>query len=143
MGNQEGVNMSNVLERPVTDLELSHRTQNKLAEMEIWKIKDIVVRPKEEFLCVPGFGRKSLNELSEVLKGLNLDFGMEQSDIEDKTQLYQTLHQSIADKCTDTLRVSFDRIIKKKHPVDVLDAIREHRKILNTLEQAVLNAAEN
>ena len=133
--------MSNVLDKQISDLDtLSRRTSKILAEMEIWKLRDIVIRSKEEFLRMPGFGKESLNELSSTLDSFGLDFSMDESSIEDRTELYQTLNKSIANKCADTLRVSFDRIIKKKNAVDIIEAIKEHRKILDTLEQAVLNA---
>ena len=141
MVSQEGVKMSNVLDKQISDLDtLSRRTSKILAEMEIWKLRDVVIRSKEEFLCVPGFGKESLNELIETLRCFGLNFNMDESSIEDRTELYQTLNKSIANKCADTLRVSFDRIIKKKNAVDIIEAIKEHRKILDTLEQAVLNA---
>jgi len=141
MVSQEGVEMSNVLDKQISNLStLSRRTSKILAEMEIWKLRDIVIRSKEEFLRMPGFGKESLNELSSTLDSFGLDFSMDESSIEDRTELYQTLNKSIANKCADTLRVSFDRIIKKKNAVDIIEAIKEHRKILDTLEQAVLNA---
>jgi DNA-directed RNA polymerase subunit alpha len=61
----------------VSDLELSVRSQNCLKNDNIAYIGDLVIRTEAEMLKTPNFGRKSLNEIKEVLSNMNLKFGME------------------------------------------------------------------
>lgn len=63
--------------RKVDELELSVRSQNCLKNDNIVYIGDLVCKTEGEMLKTPNFGRKSLNEIKEVLSGMNLRFGME------------------------------------------------------------------
>jgi DNA-directed RNA polymerase subunit alpha len=63
--------------RKVDDLELSVRSQNCLKNDNMAYIGDLVVRTESEMLKTPNFGRKSLNEIKEVLSSMNLRFGMD------------------------------------------------------------------
>lgn len=63
--------------RKVDDLELSVRSQNCLKNDNIIYIGDLVTKTEAEMLRTPNFGRKSLNEIKELLSSLNLKFGME------------------------------------------------------------------
>ena len=65
--------------RRVDDLELSVRSQNCLKNDNITYIGDLVVKTEAEMLKTPNFGRKSLNEIKELLSSMNLRFGMEVS----------------------------------------------------------------
>ena len=62
--------------RRVEELELSVRSMNCLRNENIVYIGDLVVKPEPELLRTPNFGRKSLNEIKEVLSHLGLDLGM-------------------------------------------------------------------
>jgi DNA-directed RNA polymerase subunit alpha len=62
--------------RKVDDLELSVRSQNCLKNDNIVYIGDLVVKSEGEMLKTPNFGRKSLNEIKELLQSMNLKFGM-------------------------------------------------------------------
>lgn len=66
---------ANLLRR-VDELELSVRSQNCLKNDNIVYIGDLVCRTEGMMLKTPNFGRKSLNEIKEVLANLNLSFGM-------------------------------------------------------------------
>lgn len=63
--------------RKVDELELSVRSQNCLKNDNIVYIGDLVIKTENEMLKTPNFGRKSLNEIKEVLANLGLRFGME------------------------------------------------------------------
>lgn len=63
--------------RKVDELELSVRSANCLKNDNIVYIGDLVQKSEAEMLKTPNFGRKSLNEIKEVLAGLGLKFGME------------------------------------------------------------------
>jgi len=60
----------------VDELELSVRSYNCLKNANIQTIRDLVQRTEAEMLRTKNFGRKSLNEIKEILKGLGLQFGM-------------------------------------------------------------------
>jgi DNA-directed RNA polymerase subunit alpha len=60
----------------VEELELSVRSYNCLKNANIQTIGDLVQRSEAEMLRTKNFGRKSLNEIKEILGGLGLSFGM-------------------------------------------------------------------
>ena len=62
---------------PVEELELSVRSANCLKAANIITLEDLVQKSETEMLKFRNFGRKSLNELSAILEGLGLSFGMD------------------------------------------------------------------
>ncbi len=62
--------------RPVDDLELTVRSANCLKAENIYYIGDLVQRSEVELLKTPNLGKKSLNEIKEVLVTHNLSLGM-------------------------------------------------------------------
>ena len=73
----EDLPFSRNLLRKVDELELSVRSANCLKNDNIVYIGDLVLKTEYEMLRTPNFGRKSLNEIKEVLKGMNLELGMD------------------------------------------------------------------
>ncbi len=65
-----------VLLRPVDDLELTVRSANCLKAENIYYIGDLIQRSETELLKTPNLGRKSLNEIKEVLAMRGLTLGM-------------------------------------------------------------------
>lgn len=63
--------------RKVDELELSVRSANCLKNDNIVYIGDLVQKTESEMLRTPNFGRKSLNEIKEVLSAMGLALGME------------------------------------------------------------------
>jgi len=63
--------------KKVDELELSVRSANCLKNENIVYIGDLVRKTEGEMLRTPNFGRKSLNEIKEVLSDMGLRFGME------------------------------------------------------------------
>ena len=63
--------------RPADDLELSVRSANCLKNARIRYIGDLVTKTEQEMLRTKNFGRKSLNEIKEILKTMDLSLGME------------------------------------------------------------------
>ena len=63
--------------RPADDLELSVRSANCLKNARIRYIGDLVTKSEQEMLRTKNFGRKSLNEIKEILKTMGLSLGME------------------------------------------------------------------
>ena len=68
--------VNEVLNRSVEELELSVRSYNCLKNANIQTIGDLVQKTEAEMLRTKNFGRKSLNEIKEILQGLGLGFGM-------------------------------------------------------------------
>jgi len=66
-----------VLLKKVDELELSVRSANCLKNDNIIYIGDLVQKTEAEMLRTPNFGRKSLNEIKEVLASMGLRLGME------------------------------------------------------------------
>jgi len=65
-----------VLLRPVDELELTVRSANCLKGQSIYYIGDLVQRTDVELLSTPNLGKKSLNEIKDVLKEKSLSLGM-------------------------------------------------------------------
>jgi len=69
--------LNRYLLKKVDELELSVRSANCLKNDNIIYIGDLVQKTEAEMLRTPNFGRKSLNEIKEVLAGMGLHLGME------------------------------------------------------------------
>ncbi len=80
---EERARLKELLSRNVNELELSVRAVNCLEMAEIRTIRDLVAKSDAEMLKYRNFGRKSLNEIKEVLAGMGLSLGMDISDIEE------------------------------------------------------------
>ncbi len=72
----EQLSFNPALLKKVDQLELSVRSQNCLTCDNIIYIGDLVIKTEAEMLKTPNFGKKSLNEIKEILLSLGLKFGM-------------------------------------------------------------------
>jgi len=68
--------MGEVLNRSVEELELSVRSYNCLKNANIQTIGELVQKTEAEMLKTKNFGRKSLNEIKEILASMGLSLGM-------------------------------------------------------------------
>ena len=73
----DGLEFNPLLLKKVDELELSVRSANCLKNDNIVYIGDLVQKTEQEMLRTPNFGRKSLNEIKEVLAQMGLHLGME------------------------------------------------------------------
>jgi DNA-directed RNA polymerase subunit alpha len=64
------------LDKSVEELELSVRSYNCLKNANIRTIRELVQKTEGEMLKTKNFGRKSLNEIKEILTGMGLSLGM-------------------------------------------------------------------
>jgi len=64
------------LDRSVEELELSVRSYNCLKNANITTIRELVLKSEQEMLKTKNFGRKSLNEIKEILSAMGLGLGM-------------------------------------------------------------------
>jgi DNA-directed RNA polymerase subunit alpha len=68
------------LNKSVDELELSVRSYNCLKNANIRSIGELVTKTEAEMLKTKNFGRKSLNEIKEILAGMGLSLGMKVDD---------------------------------------------------------------
>jgi len=73
--------------RPVDELELSVRSANCLQNADIKFIGELVQRSEQEMLKTKNFGRKSLNEIREILHEMGLGFGMRLESFQNREEL--------------------------------------------------------
>jgi DNA-directed RNA polymerase subunit alpha len=64
------------LDRSVEELELSVRSYNCLKNANITTIRELVQKTEQEMLKTKNFGRKSLNEIKEILTAMGLSLGL-------------------------------------------------------------------
>ena len=81
--------------RSVDELEFSVRTQNCLQSADIKFIGELVQKSEPEMLKTKNFGRKSLNEIKEILRemglelGMKLDYSLTREDLDNRKQAKQ------------------------------------------------------
>jgi DNA-directed RNA polymerase subunit alpha len=91
---EDALPFSPYLLKKVDELELSVRSANCLKNDNVVYIGDLVQKTESEMLKTPNFGRKSLNEIKEVLGNMGLKFGMDVAewppeDIEELARKYE------------------------------------------------------
>ena len=91
---ESGLEFNPLLLKKVDELELSVRSANCLKNDNIVYIGDLIQKTEAEMLRTPNFGRKSLNEIKEVLSGMGLHLGMDVEEwppenIEDLAKKYE------------------------------------------------------
>jgi DNA-directed RNA polymerase subunit alpha len=74
---EDDLEFNPLLLKKVDELELSVRSANCLKNDNIVYIGDLIQKTEAEMLRTPNFGRKSLNEIKEVLSGMALHLGMD------------------------------------------------------------------
>jgi len=77
LGREELAGLDALLAKPVDDLDLSVRSANSLKNANIHTLRDLVRRSEKDMLETKNFGKKSLEEVQEVLDKLGLRFGMD------------------------------------------------------------------
>ena len=75
-GEAGGAASNENLDKSVEELELSVRSYNCLKNANIRTIRELVQKTEGEMLKTKNFGRKSLNEIKEILTGMGLSLGM-------------------------------------------------------------------
>jgi DNA-directed RNA polymerase subunit alpha len=70
-------NLAEYLNKSVDELELSVRSANCLKNVGIRTIRDLVHKTEKDMLETKNFGRKSLNEIKDILAPMGLRLGME------------------------------------------------------------------
>jgi DNA-directed RNA polymerase subunit alpha len=73
--------------KTVDELELSVRSANCLKNADIKYLGELVQRTEQEMLKTKNFGRKSLNEIKEIISSLGLEFGVKLEDFPSREEL--------------------------------------------------------
>ena len=79
-------NLAEYLNKSVDELELSVRSANCLKNAGIRTIRELVQRTEKDMLETKNFGRKSLNEIKDILRPMGLSLGMELEPAEAKSE---------------------------------------------------------
>jgi len=79
----DGQRMADLLRTPIDDFELSVRSVNSLKNSNIRTLGDLVKMTESQILQVKNFGKKSLNEIADLLEKHDLNFGMKYEDSPD------------------------------------------------------------
>jgi DNA-directed RNA polymerase subunit alpha len=79
-------NLAEYLNKSVDELELSVRSANCLKNAGIRTIRDLVQRTEKDMLETKNFGRKSLNEIKDILRPMGLSLGMEIEPVEARSE---------------------------------------------------------
>ncbi|HEY2293037.1 MAG TPA: DNA-directed RNA polymerase subunit alpha [Thermoanaerobaculia bacterium] len=77
LGREDLAGLDALLAKPIDDLDLSVRSANSLKNANIHTLRDLVRRTEKDMLETKNFGKKSLEEVQEVLDKLGLRFGMD------------------------------------------------------------------
>ncbi len=145
----------NILDKEIQELELNIRLTNAFKKHlpDIKTIGDLVLMSEIELLQTPDIGRKSLNEVKEVLSLMNLRLDMEielerklHSDMKQINQVkktgncYEDLTYNIIKVSEDALINSFNKIIKKREwdGQNIHLYFTDHERVLDTYKQSLL-----
>jgi DNA-directed RNA polymerase subunit alpha len=109
-----------ILKIPVTDFELSVRSRNCLARMNIRSLGDLIRKSEAELLSFKNFGETSLNEIKEILRSKGLRLGMHTDD-DDR-------------RGPPRRRSDVDRDAVRAKPIADLDLSVRSRRALETLK---------
>ena len=115
-----------VLQIPISDFELSVRSRNCLAKMQITILGDLVRKTEPELLSYKNFGETSLTEIKDVLNSKNLRLGMfEDENMDEVTRrVLAATRQAEEDASKDIL----------KHGIDELELSVRSRRCLETTD---------
>ena len=134
------------LDRKIQELELSIRVMNALIQNDIKTVGDLVQTAPTQLLRIPNFGRKSLNEVKEVLGSISLELGMN-IDVQPKEQqptVFDNLNREIVRSAMEAFTKTYNSImdLNKNDTVkynEMTQAFEQHKKVLNSFEESYRN----
>ena len=135
--------MTNNLDRKIQELELSIRVMSVLLNNGTTTVGLLVNQTESDLLRLPNFGRKSLNEIREVLSGMSLKLGMTEDEMEKdnpKTpDFFTKFNYDIIAKSKEVAEKSLKHIINKDvyRYKDIAIDFAEHRKVMDFYEKAL------
>ena len=136
--------MTNNLDRKIQELELSIRVMSVLLNNGTTTVGLLVNQTESDLLRLPNFGRKSLNEIREVLSGMSLKLGMTEEELKKDTpekhpNLWKEFNWDIIKKSQEAANLSLNRIATQQQYTftQVDDYFAEHRKVMDFYEKAL------
>lgn len=115
---------SQLLRTPVTDFELSVRSRNCLAKMDIRSLSDLIERTEEDLLSYKNFGETSLAEIKALLESKGLRLGMAQEEQERERQRQSLLQITPEDEKAllyERSVVELDLSLRSRKAMDALN----------------------
>ena len=138
--------MNSNLDRKIHELELSIRVMNALKENDIKTVGDLVQKTRDQLIRTPNFGRRSLNEVKEVLSNMSLELGMNIDTQPEESQptVFDNLNREILRSTMDAFTKTYNGImdLNKNDTVrygDMTQAFEQHKKVLNSFEESYRN----
>ena len=131
-----------LLKKNISELEMNIRVHNAflLHAPEIKTIKDLALSTEGELLRMPGFGRKSLNDVKYALKENGLTLGMDPEDLpKDMDDVSKEFTYNIIKHALDASKQSLDVITEKKewHKPDIDKYFDAHEKIMQAYRDSL------
>jgi DNA-directed RNA polymerase subunit alpha len=101
-----------ILQIPISDFELSVRSRNCLAKMDIRTLGDLVQKTEQELLSYKNFGETSLTEIKDILSSKGLRLGMFEEETMDEVtrRVLAATRQAEEEASKDILRHSVDEL---------------------------------
>jgi len=127
-----------ILRTPINDFELSVRSRNCLANMNIRTLGDLVKKTEAELLSYKNFGETSLTEIKEILRNKSLRLGMNQDELLSKELGTQTTEQVPLEEVPDPNSPD-----PAKRPVTELDLSVRCRRIVDILKIKTIGDLSN
>jgi len=114
-----------ILRIPISDFELSVRSRNCLAKMQIRTLGDLVCKTEPELLSYKNFGETSLSEIKDVLNSKSLRLGMFEEETMDEVtrRVLAATRQAEDEASKDVLRHSIDELELSVRSRRCLDAL--------------------
>ena len=136
--------MTNNLDRKIQELELSIRVMSVLLNNGTTTVGLLVNQTESDLLRLPNFGRKSLNEIREVLSGMSLKLGMTEEELKKDTpekhpNLWKEFNWDIIKKSQEAANLSLNRITTQHQYTytQLENYFAEHRKVMDFYEKAL------
>jgi len=135
--------MTNNLDIKINELELSIRVMSVLLNNGTTTVGLLVNQTESDLLRLPNFGRKSLNEVKEVLCGMSLELGMTEEELKkvprEHPNLWKEFNWDIIAKSQEAANKSLNRITTQQEGTytQVEEMFSEHRKVMDFYEKAL------
>ena len=131
-----------LIKKEISELEMNIRTHSSLRTHmpELKTLKDLALTKEGELLRMPGFGRKSLNDVKYALKENGLTLGMDPEDLpKDMDDVSKEFTYNIIKHALDASKQSLDVITEKKewHKPDIDKYFDAHEKIMQAYRDSL------
>jgi hypothetical protein len=131
-----------LLEKKISELEMHVRTHSSLLNHmpELKTIKDLILTPEGQLLRMPGFGRKSLNDVKDALKETGLYLGMVEADLpKDMDAISKEFTYNVIHHAEEASKQSFEVITQKKewNKNDIEKFFNSHKKIMMIYKESL------